>query len=99
MHDDLKPRRPRWEEVAEIRDHIASSTFQDPPLYELIEKRKEDEEAALVRRERDEMPWERAESELILQAEAEIRADIPIRRRRELGRTPTPPHQAAAASF
>lgn len=100
MHDDLKPRRPRWEEELEIRDFRtraeldADSRFlrelERPPgqalLLEAELQEMEDE-----REQREEERWEteseRAESERILKAEAEIAIDIPIRRARELGRT------------
>jgi hypothetical protein len=48
---------------------------------------KADEEADLLARERAETASEVAESERICRVEAEIEADIPLRREREMRRT------------
>jgi hypothetical protein len=89
MEDHLIPRRPLSEEKAEIAERIswANADISDPPLYVLVQERQEDEEAAMQRREENETPWEREESKQILRAEAEIAADTPIRRNRELMKT------------
>lgn len=89
MEDALKPRRSRAEEKAEIADYFARVRYErrPPSLYELVRQREEDEEAALQRREQAETGWERAESERIERVEAEIEAERPCLRQRELRRT------------
>jgi hypothetical protein len=88
MDDPLKPRRSEAEEKAEIAAHFAGLRHdpQNSSLYELVEQRKEDEEAALQRREEGETGWERFESERIERVEAETEAERPYLRQRELRR-------------
>ena len=97
MHDDLKPRRSRSEEQAEITSAIARAqadadapriqALQNPPLWLLVEEREEAEEGASRRREAAETIREREEAECLLATEAEIAAEIPTCRARELART------------
>jgi hypothetical protein len=100
VDDALKPRRSKAEEEAEIAGYLsqqeanAEAVFRrqlerPPGQYLLLElERKEmEEEEELKERASEETPFERAESEHISRVEAEIAAEIPVRRAKELRRT------------
>ena len=109
MLDDDKPRRSRDDEQAEIaeresRKHAVADARLGwvPPatsLAEIVASMEADEEAAYQARERAETSLEREESARILATEAQIEAERPILRARELHRTfsrPKPTYAAAA---
>lgn len=110
VDDDHKPRRPRADEIAEIRERevevhtafearrISPATAPDLPLAEITLRMEADEEAAFQARERAETPDEAEESAWILAAEREIEADIPGCRARELMRTFGRSHRPYAAA-
>lgn len=98
--DDLKPRRSRCEEEAEINDRIARADaiteerfrreLERPPGSALLleaEQREMEEESEKRERAEMETASERAESERLLRTEAEIEAERPFLRQRELRRT------------
>jgi hypothetical protein len=96
-----KPRRSRAEELAEIDRYIAGAVRAEeerwrpiPPavnpslaLNEIVDQLEADEEAAFLARERTETPEEREEAARLLAIEAEIAAEVPLLRERELRKT------------
>lgn len=110
VEDDLKPRRPQWEEKAEIDDLIARSgataeerflrELERPPGEALLleaEQKEMEDEADLRAWKEMETASERAESERILRIEAQIEAERPFLRERELRRTFSQHRQPQAA--
>jgi hypothetical protein len=111
MDDGQKPRRARAEELAEIaaysmqQDALADARFlqelQRPPGQSLlleIEQKEIQEEAELRDRETEETPFERSESERIKRAEAEIEAERPFLRQRELRKVQAHPSERRQAA-
>lgn len=113
MHDDERPRRSRADEIAEIRGYEADvqaageprwvppAVAPNLPLAEIVSRIEADDEAAFQARERAETPEEAEESAMILGAERNIAAEIPICLARELrhafGRAGGRAYAAAAA--
>lgn len=97
MLDDDKPRRSSaecWAEITGLEEsrHAAADAAllrpsAKPSLGELVAQMKAADEAALLARERAETASEVAESERICRVEAEIEAEIPLLRAREMRRT------------